>query len=209
MIPFADGVPFDAVKVVMLPFNYEEGQLFIMAFLYNTAIFIISFVILANDTGKRFSMNDYVLTRVSRRKTGIKNLTWCFKTAISLSGAKIIADLLFSNSHTFKDVLNEDFWFWSLSFFLTALIWNESVLILKSLHVKEKNIMFSSLAVCIVAQAVSLRLPPLGLINMVPATFESLPLTWILAKVIAVLILSFTVVLLFEKYESVGEIKND
>ena len=209
MIPFSDGVPFDAVKLVMMPFYYEEKQLVIMAFLYNTALFIISFIIIANEIGTRFSMNDYVLTRISKRKTGIKNLTWSFKTAFSLSAAKIIADLIFSRSQSLKDIFNIDFWFWSLSFLLTILIWNNIIIILKSVHIRDKSIMFVSLAMGIVTQAFSLRLPVLGILNMVPATFEVSPLIWISAKIVTVLLLSIAVLVSFEKYESLGEIKND
>ena len=209
MIPFSDGVPFDAVKLVMMPFYYEEKQLVIMAFLYNTALFIISFIIIANEIGTRFSMNDYVLTRISKTKTGIKNLIWSFKTASSLSAAKIIADLIFSRSQSLKDIFNIDFWLGSLSFLLTILIWNNIIIILKSVHIRDKSIMFVSLAMGIVTQAFSLKLPVLGILNMVPATFEVSPLIWISAKIVTVLLLSIAVLVSFEKYESLGEIKND
>ena len=199
--------PLYALRSILIPYNFEEGNVIFINLILNYSIVIIFITNIIKNCNEIFSMSPYILTRCNKKKSFKKFFFRVFKSIINLIIIKLIIDILTGDISSFEN-LKQLISCYTL-YILTINIWITTTILLYILRIENKTIYFVLLTVILISQYISFDIGYFSIIVFASKyTLEHYQLVVGCKAILGSILFIFSFFRL-KKYEALGGEKND
>lgn len=197
-------IPFDSVKTLINPFNYEENKVIfnVLILMFILMIFIINYLI--KDFSDIYDMRNFILSRCSKKKMFLmifkKGLLSILKILLMFS----FVSLIFSKMTQILNLIDL-----IIIMFLTLLSWFLIMTIMFFIIKSMKKTLYVVTVFLIIMQYIAFYIKYLGIIVISNQyTFENI-IFFVIVKVVFIMCLVIIDYKLFDKWEVIGGCDDD
>lgn len=191
-----------SIEDLLVPFTREYHNIAIMLLAIHLGFHLIVVYRIINSIETLSRLETYIISRSSLKEFNHLLMLRILKDALMLTVIFVISSLIFTiqDSSGYYSVL-----MFSISLFLSIIIWGCLILMLKYLSVSFRMISFILLTIILSMQILSKSFAIFSIFTVSSIHFESLHVTILIGKLILVLILFVLNLVISQQYESVGD----
>ncbi len=199
--------PFYAMQTILVPYNYDTGNIHIMAFSISILICYIFIITIVNEIQNMFYMYGYIHSRASKSKMFIIIYLKVIKSLAILFVIKFIADILLGQPTGLINI--EILLKYNILMILTITVWYFIIFILYTTINSTKIATIISLCVVLFIQTISLFVQSFGVMSIANQSSLDKFVLFVSLKIIIIFVLGLYSYVIFNKYEYLGDKDND